>query len=253
MSESNGFGRRQPSPRTILPSGAGPAGRSGFSLPTSVKGLLIGFGVVGLLFAIHVVTMKGFGRALDRHWAEDVGYPGVEDAYKRSAGAGSDKLLEQVHNDCKSRSDFVGRNVPKKHADVMSSDEIIVGRSVTYLSCLAYEKPVRFCQAQHRGHLFAAVRDHYRLKAKMREEQVLMNAGPFAANRNALIGGPTRELIATTSPMASESDPRIIDAFKALVVGGYLTRRELVGATGGWPNDLDLVLRGVEPKQRGCA
>ena len=72
-------------------------------------------------------------------------------------------------------------------------------------------------------------------------------------NRNALIGVPTREIIPTTSPMAAESDPRIVGAFKALVSSGYVTRRELVSATGGWPNDLDLVLRGVEPKQKGCA
>jgi hypothetical protein len=257
MSDNNtGFGRRQAIPRESLKTmQAAPAGngRSGFPVPAPVRGLLIGFGIVGLLFAVHVATMKGFGRALDRHWAENAGYPGVEDAYRRSAGAGSDKLLEQVHNDCKSRSDFVGRNRPNTRAEVMSGDDVILGRSVTYLSCLANEKPARFCEAPHRSHLFAAIKDHYRLKAKMREEHVLMNSGPFAATRNALIGGPTREMFPTTSPMAAESDPRVIGALKPLIVGGYVTRRDLISATGGWPNDFDLVLRGVEPKQKGCA
>ena len=53
--------------------------------------------------------------------------------------------------------------------------------------------------------------------------------------------------------MALESDPSVAAALKALVTGGYVPRRDLVGATGGWPSDLDLVLRGVEPKQKGCA
>jgi hypothetical protein len=256
MSDSNGFGRRQSITIEHLKARAaaetGGSGRFRLALPAPVKGLLIGFGAVGFLFAVHVAAMKGFGRALDRHWAENVGYPGIEDAYQRSSGAGADKLLEQVHNDCKSRSDFVGRNRPKTHADVMSGDDVALGRAVTYLSCLAGEKPARFCWAAHRAQLFAAIKDYYRLKAKMREEHVLMNSGPFAANRNALIGAPTRELVPTTSPMAAESDPRVIAALKALVVQGHATSRGLVRATGGWPNDLDLVLRGVEAKQKGC-
>jgi hypothetical protein len=56
----------------------------------------------------------------------------------------------------------------------------------------------------------------------------------------------------TTATMALESDPRVIDAFKALVGGGYVTSRELVNATGGWPSDLDLVLRDVKPARKGC-
>jgi hypothetical protein len=197
--------------------------------------------------------MKGFGRALDRYWAENAGYPGLDDAYKRTTAAGSDKLLEQVHNDCKSRSDFVGRHRPKTHAEVMSADEITIGRAVIYLSCLAYERPARFCEARHRAHLFAAVKDYYRLKSKIREEHAFMNASPFAAERNALIGVPTREIIPTTSPRAAASDPRIVGALKALVSSGFISRRELVSATGGWPNDLDFVLRSAEPKQKGCA
>ena len=254
---SRGFGHRQPVTRESLkavqgvPESSSSSGGSGFSLPKPVLGLLVGFGVIGLLFATHVTAMKGFGRALDQHWAQNVGYPEVDHAYERSGS--SDKLLEQVHNDCHSRSDFIGRNRPKTHADVISADGITIGRAVSYLSCLATEKPARFCQTPHRSHLLAAVKNYYRLKAKMREEQVFMNSGPFAANRNALMGGPSRETFPSTSPRALESDTRVIDAMKALVAGGYVFRRELIDATGGWPNDLDLVLRGVEPKQKGCA
>jgi hypothetical protein len=250
---SDGFGRRPPMTREDLKAiQQAPAGGGGasFTLPVPVRGLLLGFGVVGLLFAVYVVAMKGFGRALDRHWSESVGYPGVEDAFKRTAG--TDKLLEEVHNDCKSRSDFVGRNRPKTRADVLSADEIILGRAVAYLTCLAAAQPSRFCQAAHRGHLFAAVKDYYRLKGKMREERVLSHQGPFAAQRDMLIG-PTRETLPTTAQMMLASDPRVIDAFKALVAGGYLTSRDLVIAAGGWPNDLDLALREVKPTRKGCA
>jgi hypothetical protein len=255
---SNGFGRRPVINREGLKSiqqepavAQGDSEGASLSLPKPVLGLLLGFGVIALLFGTHVAAMKGFGRALDQHWAQNVGYPEVDDAFKRSGSA--DRLLEQVHNNCKSQSDFVGRNTPHTMNDVVSADGISIGRAVTYLSCLATENPARFCQALHRGHLLAAVKDYYRLKAKMREEQVFMNAGPFAANRNALMGGPSREAFPSTSPLTLESDTRVIVAMKALVAGGYLSRRELIGATGGWPNDLEVALRGGGPKQRGCA
>jgi hypothetical protein len=54
MTDSNGFSRRQPITRETLQAlQTGEPGRSGFSLPTPVKGLLIGFGVVGFLLAVH--------------------------------------------------------------------------------------------------------------------------------------------------------------------------------------------------------
>src|SRR5437762_2519500 len=69
------------------------------------RAILLGFAIL-LCFGVgYVIAMKGFGKALDRHWQEQVGYPGVEDAYKRSAR--TDASLERAHNDCKSRSDFV--------------------------------------------------------------------------------------------------------------------------------------------------
>ena len=246
------FGRRPATTRESLHAAQGASDGAGgwtINLPKPVIGLLGGFALVGLLVGVHVAVMKGFGRALDRHWSENVGYPGVEDAYRRTAGG--DKILERAHNDCKSRSDFVGRNKPQTHADVMSSDAIILGRAVSYLTCLASHEPARFCQATHRTHLFAAVKDYYRLKGKMREEQVFSNAGPFAADRKMLMG-PTRETFPSTSPMMLESDPNVVAVLRMLVLGGYVNRRELIGAAGGWPNDLDLVLRGIEPKLKGC-
>ena len=253
----NEFGQRQAITRDTLRSiqGVSPAaarddGVNFFSSPLwrQLRGMLIGIAIVGLLVAVYIATMKGFGRALDQHWAQYVGYPSVEDAYARSGA--KDTLLEQVHNDCKSRSDFVGRNKPKTMNDVVSADGITKGRAATYVSCLAAEKPKRLCQAVHRSHLLAAVRDYYRLLAKMREEHVMMNGGPFAANR-ALMGGPVSETFPSTSPMAMESDPRVIEALKTLVSNGYLPRRDLIAAAGR-PSDLEVALRGVEPKQKGC-
>jgi len=184
-------------------------------------GLLFGFGIVSLLFTVNFAAMKGFGRALDRHWSENVGYPGIEDAFKRTGS--TDKLLEQVHNDCKSRSDFVGRERVRKRGEAMMAvDDTFLGRAVVYLSCVEGSQPERFCQAAHRKHLFAAVKDYYRLKGKIREEQVFSHQGPFAAQRDILMG-PTRETIPTTATMALASDPRVIDAFAALVRGGYVT------------------------------
>lgn len=223
--------------------------QGGFALLRPLLGLLGGFAIVGFLLANHVVAMKGVGSALDQHWAQNVGYPEVDDAYKRSGSA--DKPLERVHNDCKSRSDFVGRNRPKSHADLMSADATSIGQAVTYLSCLASAEPARFCKAPHRAHLLAAVKDYYRLKSKMREEDWMQNAGPFAASR--AFGKTGRDDGQVNAPLTKEADAAIVHALKALVVGGYIPRRDLVNAPAGWPNDLDTALRDAEPKRKGCA
>lgn len=256
MSTSSGFGRRPPFTREAMHAGeVEPDGASDRSLPClaitgPLLGVVVGFAVVALLLGVNVSAMKGFGRALDTYWAGSAGFPNVEDAFKRTAGA--DRKLEEIHNDCKSRSDFVGRNRPKTEADVLSADEISVGQAVTYVTCLATEQPARFCEPVHRAQLLAAVRDYYRLKGKLREEHLLMNAGPLAFNRSALIGNPWREMLPTTAPLGLESDPRIVGALRALVVGGYVSRAELVGAGRGWPSDLDTALQSVEPRRKGC-
>src|SRR5882724_9246264 len=120
---NTGFGRRRPDAKTPTraanesPRIAGPGaipGRGGGEAIAAVinaplvrqfRGILIGVGIVFFLIAVYVVAMKGFGRALDKAWSENAGYPGLEDAYKR--GGNTDVALEGVHNDCKSRSDFV--------------------------------------------------------------------------------------------------------------------------------------------------
>lgn len=226
----------------------GGSGEQGRSLSRPVKGMLAGFAAVGILLASHVAMMSGFGRLLDQHWSNG-GFPETGDAFKRTAAP--DKLLEQVHNNCLSQSDFVGRNAPKSSADLMSGDGIAVGRAVTYLTCLAGEQPKRFCDKSHRLHLFATLKDYYRLKEKIREDRWMQNGGPFAASRP--FGGPERETFATTAAAAQETDPRVIGLLKRLVAGGYVSRADLFAAVRGWPNDLDLALRDVEPKQKGCA
>jgi hypothetical protein len=255
--DPQGFGRRPAVTRESLQAvqqtaTSGGSGSSFFVSPLwgQIRGILIGVGILAAMYGVYVWMMKEFGRGLDQHWATNVGYPDVEDAFKRTAS--KDVELERVHNDCKSRSDFIGRNKPRTMADVVSADGITIGRAVTYVSCLATENPARFCQPAHRSHLVAAVRDYYRLMAKMRDERVLMNASPFAANRNALMGIPSREMLPTTQPPGAESDPRVIDALKALIANGYLTRRDLAAMSGGMPTDLELALRGVEPKRKGC-
>jgi hypothetical protein len=51
------------------------------SLPDRLRGILIGLGIIGLMVAVYVTTMKGFGSALDKHRSENLGYP-VEDVHR---------------------------------------------------------------------------------------------------------------------------------------------------------------------------
>jgi Na+-transporting methylmalonyl-CoA/oxaloacetate decarboxylase gamma subunit len=119
---NNGFGRRLPpdmkarmgaiSPPFASAIDAAP-GRDGVKALATVlhapplvwqlRAVLVGVGIVFFLIAVYVVAMKGFGRALDKAWVENAGYPGVEDAYKRGR---TDTALDAVHNDCKARSDL---------------------------------------------------------------------------------------------------------------------------------------------------
>jgi hypothetical protein len=269
------FGRRRPAERTTAAptptssvrsnervggesSGGGGGGLLNASLLRQVRnivvGVLVGVGIVYSLGALHVVQMKGFGRALDQHWKENVGYPGVEDAYKRSAGA--DASLEAIHNDCKSRSDFVSLDKGQTRAlegfDGLYSGEAALAKAAFYLSCLTVEKPARLCQATHRAHLIEAVKDYYRLMGRVREERVMSTSGPFAAQRLALMSTPGRERGATPPPPSARSDERVVNGLRALMVDGYLSRRDLAPVLGP-PGDLEMALHGVEPKRAGCA
>src|SRR5262245_47388038 len=122
QNSNHGFGKRKPEERKPYVSPDGPPPKSkggqmggldvasiavtpvGRSSGGAMSSILFGLTIVACLVGGYVVMMKGFGRALDQHWRENVGYPGIEDAYKRTAGG--DVSLERIHNDCKSRSDF---------------------------------------------------------------------------------------------------------------------------------------------------
>jgi hypothetical protein len=218
-----------------------------------ILGVLVGVGIVYSLVALHVVQMKDFGKALDQHWRENVGYPGVEDAYKRSARA--DVSLEAIHNDCKSRSDFVSLDKSQTRAlegfDGLYSGEAALAKAAFYVSCLTVEKPARLCQAAHRAHLIEALKDYYRLMGRVREERMMSTSGPFAAQRLVLMSTPGRERGAMTPPSA-RSDERVVSGLRMLLVDGYLSRSDLAPVLGP-PGDLELALRGVESKQAGCA
>jgi hypothetical protein len=204
------------------------------------RGVLVGLAVICTVVGGYFAMNKGAQRVFDRFWNDTAALPGIEDAYKRSGladGHTKDLLLEQVHNECKARSDQIGRSQPR-NADAAISDSFTLAKQVTYLSCLASERPQRFCQAGHRSHLLMAVRDYYRLMGRMRGDRAAAQA------------------VAAMTPVSSgpaESDPRVLNALQALVMKGYVARRDLVGAASGWPNDLEAGLSVIDPKQqRGC-
>jgi hypothetical protein len=266
---SGDFGRRRPpEPRSRAAPGeaptrahaheAGPALRPALAAGVAaaeplrwLRGVLFGVGLLAMFAGGYVLVMKGFGRALDQHWREQVGYPGLEDAYKRTGGA--DASLEAVHNDCKSRSDFVRLDRKQQRALGPFTDihvgEASLAKAAFYVSCLAGEKPERFCRAPHRAHLVAALKDYFRLLGRVREERMMAMSAPFAAERMALIGTPGRD--PSTPPPSAETDPRIVAALRTLIAAGYLRRRDLAPVLGP-PGDLELALRGVEAKRDGC-
>jgi hypothetical protein len=189
------------------------------------RGVLAGVAVIAIMLGGYFALNKGLARVFDRFWTGDSAPPGIEDAYKRSgladAATGKDLLLEQVHNACRSRSEFVVRGQPK-NADGTLSDSSALLKQATYLSCLAGERPSRFCQAAHRSHLLMSVRDYFKLMA--------------SAKGNATPG----------------TDPRVLAALTSIVERGYIARRDLVGAASGWSNDLEAQIANATPSRRGC-
>jgi hypothetical protein len=267
-SDNQGFGRRKPAERQAYVSPAGTtasakrgqtAGLDISSIPVApvggssgaLGGVLFGLAIVGCLIGGYVVMMKGFGRALDTHWRENVGYPGIEDAYKRTAGG--DVSLERIHNDCKSRSDFVRLNRSRTQTfdgpglDGLFGGEAALNQAAYYVSCLTGEQPERFCQQVHRTHLITALKDYYRLMGRARW---MLSGNPFSAPR--VFGGPSREAIPTTQTPSAQTDERVVAGLRTLLQGGYLSRRDLSPVMGA-PGDLDIALKGVEPRRSGCA
>jgi Na+-transporting methylmalonyl-CoA/oxaloacetate decarboxylase gamma subunit len=269
---NNGFGRRRPpDPKARTGAGNPPPsngtdaspGRDGVKALAAVlpapplvwqlRGLLIGVGIVFFLIAVYVVAMKGFGRALDKAWVENAGYPGVEDAYKRSSR--TDVALEAVHNDCKSRSDFVQLDNNRTRA-LDGFQDLSVGlsalnTSATYLSCLMGHPPERLCKAAHRDHLIAALKDYYRLMMRVREERMMSTGGPFAATRMTLLGTSGRDVYAATASVTDQTDGRVLNGVRRLLGDGYLSRRDLAPVLGP-QRDLELKLQGVVARKAGC-
>jgi hypothetical protein len=260
--DQRAFGRRGRSPsKPAAPIEAGFMLRGATTIVRSplgkqLLGVLGGIAILFLLQAAYVASMKGFGRALDRHWAENAGYPGIEDAYRR--GSQQDERLEQAHNHCKARSDFVTLDSSQRNAlegfDGLYSGETGLARAAAYLSCLIAYEPPRFCAPAHRAQLAAVLNDYYKLMRQVREERYLAASDPFAVKKSLLINPPRGgSPPAMVPPPSAQSDPRVLDGIRRLVTNGYLARRDLAGTFGGLPGDLDVALRGVEPLRNGCA
>jgi hypothetical protein len=251
MSQGAEFGRRRPD---------APAGvkidDSDFSVAALVKGVFFGVGVILCIGIGYFAVMRGFGFMLDRHWQENVGYPGIEDAYERSS-APYNVRLEQAHNDCESRSDAVHLPLAQARAvemwDGIAQGEAALARAAYYVDCLAARQPARFCDKAHRDHLVAAVRDYFRLKAKVREEWALTRANPMGV-ANQLGYMPGRDVQGFKIAMPSEqTDPNIVAGLRSLIANGYITRSDLDGFLGGLPGDLEKALKGAEAKRKSCA
>jgi hypothetical protein len=247
MSGNTNFGRRRPSERkSVLSTSESSAGTSELIEAARSGGgsSPLGVPLVRQLGGILLGALVGVG---------NVGYPGVEDAYQRTVRP--DASLEAIHNDCKSRSDFVRLDQGQAQAFEgfygLYSGEAALAKAAYYVSCLTVEKPARMCHAAHRAHLIAALKDYNRLMGRVREERMMSTSGPFAAVRMTLMAPSSRDRGATTPPSA-RSDERVVYGLRMLIVDGYLSHRDLEPVLGP-PGELGPALRGVEPKRAGCA
>lgn len=264
-SNGNGFGRRTPLRDNLPPRpSAGPAepvepaGPGLVEILTSrgmkqIGGIVVGVAIVFAAITLYVSGMKSAGRALDRHWAVNAGYPTLDQQPPTRPNAPS--TYNELRTSCLATA---------KKADLgraMSNDldyftNIRVGerqlmQHAAFIDCLITEHPGRFCQPEHRAHLAGAVRDYFRLRMRVREEW-MMARSPLSAPGRGLVAMPGRQGVSAQYP-SERTDPRVVDGLKSLIVAGYLTPADL-GA--GWfsrmPGDLSEQFQGVEAKKRSC-
>jgi hypothetical protein len=167
---------------------------------SKLRKMVFWIGAAALLIGIYVGT-RGSGQGLSQYWKKNGG--AVADEIYVPIGA-KDVVLDQVNKTCKSRGDATSGGPARKAA--------------TYVACLAAENPKRLCQATHRTHFIAAMRNYYRMQAQSRETTI-------------------------------RAEPQVAEALKAVITNGHIPRRDIIAAG---PSDLETLLRGAEPKRSGC-
>ncbi len=264
------FGRRAPVRGNAAPPASPPeispgAGSNGGGPPDLVQvlnsrgvrqigGILLGVAIVFGIITFYVSGMKMAGRALDRQWAENAGYPALDNPPASRTDAGS--TYNELRTTCKARADKV--QLSRAMRDELELfvnirvGEVHVERHVEFIDCLMTSLPGRFCQAEHRAHLVDAIRTYFRLRMRVREEWAMMRNNPFSASGVGLVRRPGSDGISARYP-SERTDPRIIAGLTTLITDGYLTRADLgAGMFSRMPGDLEELLKGVERKNRSC-
>ena len=115
---------------------------------SKLRRMVFWIGAAALLTGIYVGT-RGSGQGLSQYWKTNGGT--VADEIYVPIGA-KDVFLGQANKTYSSRGDATGGGPVRKAS--------------TYVACLAAENPKRLCQATHRTHFIAAIRNYYRCRRK---------------------------------------------------------------------------------------
>jgi hypothetical protein len=264
-SHGNGFGKRPPirnnmPPRTTTDPAvpATPAASGFFKIITSRGVLQIGGILIGVVITLAGVTeyarsMKSAGKALDRSWADNTGYPTLDQSPSAQPNAPSThgELRAACLATAKKASLSRTMTADLDHFANIRVGEAQIEQHAALIGCLIASHPDRFCQAEHRAHLVDSVNNYFRLRMRVREEWI-MARGPFSAPAVGLVARPGRDGVSTQFP-SERTDPRIVDGLRSLIEQGLLTPADLgAGFFGRMPGDLAEQLKGVERKKAAC-
>jgi Na+-transporting methylmalonyl-CoA/oxaloacetate decarboxylase gamma subunit len=258
----NGFGRRTPMrdnpPPRPNPSPVEPTGPSLVDLLTSrgmkqIGGMLLGVAIVFAVITIYVSGMKSAGRALDKHWAENAGYPTLDQLPPRRENTPS--TYNELRTACLATAKKAGLSrATNNELDYFVNirvGEDKLEQHAAFIDCLITQHPGRLCQTEHRAHLVGAVRDYFHLRTRVREEW-MMARSPLSAPGVGLVGMPGRHGISAQYP-SERTDPRIVSGLRSLIESGHLTTADLgAGFFSRMPGDLGEQLKGAEAKKRTC-
>jgi hypothetical protein len=254
--QGNGFGNRKPTIRDDMAAQATAQGSGGgISRGISqIGGVTIGIAIVLAVATFYIVSMKSAGRALSDHWAQNAGYPQIDNPPVKRADQGA--TYNELRTTCKPRAERVQISQAMRQ-DLDYYPNIWVGEEqvmqhAAFVDCLITEMPTRLCRPEHRAHLVDAVRTYFRMRVKVREEWAMTRNNPFGAHAVGLVAAPGSTGVSARYP-SERTDPRIVAGLRDLIAKGYITPTDLGGgAFSRMPGDLAETLKGVERKQQSC-
>lgn len=229
-------------------------------LAKQMAGIATGVAVVVGILLVSQAVMRQVGREMDAAFerAFDERMQGSDPRDAIQALANPDPLLLKVHARCEAAYD---KATLKRHQEIALPDtsdlayaETQTAKAAAYITCLTQSTPERFCRADHREHLVAAVDKylaHVRHVGEQWDAAIWDLANPdLMRGRNDPLIRELRHRLAFPSVIPS---PQMLDGIRSLMAAGYITPGDFGGFAGyGVPDMIMTAAEDVQAQKADC-